>query len=263
MKDDGFDIHTQNEQIGRLKQQFYQSSAFLRDPDLRVSNLHSGSDKIFKLDSVQKTQFERAFDTDLEDVRIHIGPYADDITRNAHADAVTIGRDIYFHAGKYSPDTEEGRNLLAHELRHFIHFKEDKRMVYREDIEELEDQAMAAEMMMANISIQHVSAPHLSQDSKPPEGSRDNEATNDSSVRFEDAPKTLHSFGEKRDKPLYRIYFPSTGKVYILTNEEKEKAIESAIVKYKKYINSKAALLPEDEQERYILMHLAFLYCEA
>jgi hypothetical protein len=259
MRDDGFDLHAKNEQSNLLKQVNYKNvgqSGYKNRYDE-----HSGHDRIFRLDSVQKTQFERAFGVDLEDVRIHLGPNADDITRKANADAVTIGRDIYFHAGKYAPDTEDGKNLLAHELRHFIHFKEDKRMVYREDIEELEEQAMATEMMMAGISIQNISKPHLAEGQKVPGNKHDDdEAENESAIRFKDPPKTLGNFAGKRDKPLYRIYFPSTGKVYTLTNEEKEKAIERAVAKYKTYLENEANLLPEADRERFLLKHLSFLY---
>ena len=34
--------------------------------------------------------------------------------------AFTHGQDIYFNSGKYSPDTNEGKSLLAHELTHVV-----------------------------------------------------------------------------------------------------------------------------------------------
>ena len=36
------------------------------------------------------------------------------------AQAFTHGSDIYFNDGKYNPDTESGKLLLAHELTHVI-----------------------------------------------------------------------------------------------------------------------------------------------
>ena len=37
-----------------------------------------------------------------------------------HADAFTVGEDIFFAAGAFSPDTEAGQRLLAHELTHVV-----------------------------------------------------------------------------------------------------------------------------------------------
>jgi hypothetical protein len=257
MRDDGFDLHTKNEQSGNLKQNYFGNEASGYD---RL-NLGSGADRVFRLDSVQKTQFERLFGADLEDVRIHLGPDANDITRKAHADAVTIGCDIYFHSGKFAPDTEEGRSLLAHELQHFIHFKEDKRMVYREDLEELEGEAIATEILMGGLAIQHVGKPHFADSGKGGAiGHNESDAENESAVRFDEAPHTLGEFSGKSRAPMFRIYFPRTGKEYVLTNEDKELALERAVVKYKKYLDDEASLLPEDERERFLLSHLSFLY---
>ena len=41
------------------------------------------SDRTHKLDSTLKAQFERAFDADFSDVRIHTGSYADELTRDS------------------------------------------------------------------------------------------------------------------------------------------------------------------------------------
>ena len=37
-----------------------------------------------------------------------------------NADAFTVGRDIYFGAGKLQPRTTESDRLLAHELAHVV-----------------------------------------------------------------------------------------------------------------------------------------------
>ena len=39
------------------------------------------------------------------------------------AQAYTVGSDIHFATGAYSPDTPEGRKLLAHELAHVVQQK--------------------------------------------------------------------------------------------------------------------------------------------
>ncbi|MBV7530825.1 DUF4157 domain-containing protein [Chitinophaga sp. sic0106] len=63
---------------------------------------------------------ESRFGTDFSGVRIHDGGYAADLSSELNAQAFTIGNDIYFNAGKYSPDTSSGKHLLAHELTHTL-----------------------------------------------------------------------------------------------------------------------------------------------
>jgi outer membrane protein OmpA-like peptidoglycan-associated protein len=50
--------------------------------------------------------------------RIHADHEANRIAASFGANALTIGGDIYFNAGKYHPGTPEGDRLLAHELTH-------------------------------------------------------------------------------------------------------------------------------------------------
>lgn len=60
--------------------------------------------------------FEPRFGRSFAGVRIHDGPAAQARARNLKAQAFTFGRDIVFGVGRYSPDTAQGRHLLAHEL---------------------------------------------------------------------------------------------------------------------------------------------------
>lgn len=56
--------------------------------------------------------------TDLSRVRVHADGEADTIARSVQAKAFTLGTDLYFSKGTYSPDSRQGRELLAHELTH-------------------------------------------------------------------------------------------------------------------------------------------------
>ena len=67
-----------------------------------------------------RTFFESGFARDFSGVRVHEGPQAADLAHSVHARAFTVGRDIVFGAGQYSPDTLTGRRLLAHELTHVV-----------------------------------------------------------------------------------------------------------------------------------------------
>src|SRR5262249_49412803 len=66
------------------------------------------------LSEPERQQLEGAFGVDLDDVRIHRGPEAEEMTQDAAANAFTSGRDIYFAPGAYSAAT------LAHEISHAV-----------------------------------------------------------------------------------------------------------------------------------------------
>lgn len=51
-------------------------------------------------------------------VRVHDGPGAHAAAGALHASAYTVGSDIAFGAGRYAPESPQGRALLRHELRH-------------------------------------------------------------------------------------------------------------------------------------------------
>jgi hypothetical protein len=50
--------------------------------------------------------------------RLHAGASSDAFARARQADAVTVGRDIYFQSASYAPQSAAGLGLLAHELSH-------------------------------------------------------------------------------------------------------------------------------------------------
>lgn len=64
--------------------------------------------------------FEPRFGRDLSDVRVHTGAQAAGAARSVNALAYTVGRDVIFGHGQYSPTTAEGQKLLAHELTHVV-----------------------------------------------------------------------------------------------------------------------------------------------
>ncbi|MEX0348078.1 MAG: DUF4157 domain-containing protein [Paracoccaceae bacterium] len=70
------------------------------------------------LDAATRAQFEPRFGMDLSHVRLHDGAGAQQLSHEIGARAFTHQNDIYFAAGQYSPDTEQGQRLLAHEITH-------------------------------------------------------------------------------------------------------------------------------------------------
>jgi|GEM_PF-2226077 len=64
--------------------------------------------------------FEPRFGTSFNDVRVHAGSTATHLARSFNAKAFTVGRDVVFGSGQYSPGTSSGKKLLAHELTHSV-----------------------------------------------------------------------------------------------------------------------------------------------
>jgi len=62
--------------------------------------------------------FEPRFGADFSGVRVHDDARAADVARSVNARAFTLGKDVVFGAGEYSPDSSSGRKLFAHELVH-------------------------------------------------------------------------------------------------------------------------------------------------
>lgn len=63
---------------------------------------------------------ERRFSHDFSRVRVHSGRDAEQSAREIGAHAYTVGHNIVFAAGRFTPSTREGRSLLAHELTHVV-----------------------------------------------------------------------------------------------------------------------------------------------
>lgn len=72
------------------------------------------------LDAGTRSFMEPRFGHDFGGVRVHADSKADASARALGAQAYTLGTDIVFAARKFSPQTTEGRRLLAHELAHVV-----------------------------------------------------------------------------------------------------------------------------------------------
>jgi Domain of unknown function (DUF4157) len=72
------------------------------------------------LDAATSNFMESRFHYNFGSVRIHSDERAAESARALHALGYTVGRNVVFGAGQYSPKTAAGRHLLAHELTHVI-----------------------------------------------------------------------------------------------------------------------------------------------
>jgi hypothetical protein len=72
------------------------------------------------LDAEARALFEPHFYHDFSHVRVHAHEKAIASARALNAVAYTVGSDVVFGSGQFSPKTAAGRKLLAHELTHVV-----------------------------------------------------------------------------------------------------------------------------------------------
>lgn len=72
------------------------------------------------LDAATRAFFEPRFGRDLSNVRIHSDAAAATSARSIQAHAYAAGDDLVFDTGRFAPETQDGRRLLAHELSHVV-----------------------------------------------------------------------------------------------------------------------------------------------
>ena len=85
-------------------------------PDGFLSSLSSGQ----PLDPATRSFMESRFEQNFAGVRIHTDSQAAASARAINALAFTAGPHVVFATGQYSPDSGQGRRLLAHELTHVV-----------------------------------------------------------------------------------------------------------------------------------------------
>ncbi len=88
-------------------------------PDIEAA-IASVSGRGRSLDATLAADAGNALGASFADVRVHHDEHAAALNRAVSARAFTVGRDIFFGAGEYSPGTSGGRELLTHELAHVV-----------------------------------------------------------------------------------------------------------------------------------------------
>ena len=67
-----------------------------------------------------RDQMEHGFSADFSGVLVHTDSEADVLNQQLSAKAFTAGHDIFFRQGEYSPGSDSGQKLVAHELTHVV-----------------------------------------------------------------------------------------------------------------------------------------------
>jgi hypothetical protein len=72
------------------------------------------------LEPALRQDMEQRFGHDFSRVRVHSGGVAEQSALEVNAHAYTVGHNIVFGAGRFAPETQDGRRLIAHELTHVV-----------------------------------------------------------------------------------------------------------------------------------------------
>jgi len=107
-------------------------------PPPRVDTGHAGVNRALAesgapLDQGVRHDMEHRFGFDFAPVRVHTGPSAERSARDVSAKAYTVGNDIVFGSGFFSPQTPSGRRLIAHELTHVVQQSSERPPVLQRD----------------------------------------------------------------------------------------------------------------------------------
>lgn len=63
---------------------------------------------------------ESAFGNDFSQVNIHTDTQSHQLNESIQARAFTTGNDIFFREGAFNPTSQDGQELIAHELTHVV-----------------------------------------------------------------------------------------------------------------------------------------------
>ena len=104
-----------------------------------------------RLDGPARRRFERMFETNFRDVRIHAGPRSRKAARKLGVRAFAVDQDIVIDETRWTADTSSGDAMLAHELTHVVQQRIGVgRMSQAGARNSLERQALASEQMVLN-----------------------------------------------------------------------------------------------------------------
>lgn len=137
-RDEGGEAEEEELQLARADIQREDEGGEMEEEELQLQRMSSEDDGGFEvggeIESTIQAQrgsgqtmsdqtrgfFESGFGHDFSNVKVHDDATADSLNQSVDARAFTIGSDIFFRSGEYQPDTQAGRELVAHELTHVV-----------------------------------------------------------------------------------------------------------------------------------------------
>ena len=114
------------------------------------------------LDAATRAFMESRFGRDFGQVRVHTDTQAVEAARSVNALAFTVGPHIAFSAGRFSPESVAGRQLLAHELVHVAQQRDRGEVSSDLQLGKVEDVAESEAVDIASRVLSEGMAPRLS-----------------------------------------------------------------------------------------------------
>jgi hypothetical protein len=153
------------------------------DADEHVHRAHASAGAPLPPELQQR--FESSLGVDLGGVRVHTGDASATAAEAVGAHAYTMGKDIHFATGAYSPGSPAGQKLLAHEVAHTV--QQDgtaQRAQYKLAVSAVQDSSeveadRAADAMVAGRSFAVNNAPRRIHRFGTPPKNRDKDASHD------------------------------------------------------------------------------------
>jgi hypothetical protein len=163
------------------------------------------------LDPVTRAFMESRFGHDFSGVRVYSDDRAAASAEELNAKAYTVGRSVVFNRRFYSPGSEEGDRLLAHELAHVIQQGRGGAGQQAESPALQQGADFAARGVMAgkNVSVAGACSPGIARE---PKNSEPKATEEDLFWTFQDwrerNPVTFVEFLTKNENVLYRLLSP-------------------------------------------------------
>ncbi len=102
------------------KQQSSIGDATSNDTSGLENKLNSSKGSGTSLSGNTKKEMESGFGTDFSNVKVHTDSNAVQMNKQLGSQAFANGNNVYFNEGKYNPNSQSGKHLLAHELTHTV-----------------------------------------------------------------------------------------------------------------------------------------------
>ena len=217
--------------------------------ELRTDNLinpyvteKEGLDRVYAPDTSLINLFFMAYGLDLSDLNLHTGPYAEEITRNAGAEALTSGKDIYFSSGSYTPYTDDGEALLLHEIEHVHQNEKGMRIDFGEDVNNAEREASNRERLKGQDLF---NSNHFERWKQEDLIFKNKELTDGLNA----VEKDLADYTDSDPIEIYR-YICTSGRVIEMTKDEYEECLVQIVEKLEDYFDEKMKYGTEEEKQR-------------
>ncbi|MCW3085856.1 MAG: hypothetical protein JWP12_3222, partial [Bacteroidetes bacterium] len=104
----------------KIQKQTNGSSAGIAAPQNVEQGINSSKGSGSSLSPDLQQELGTKMNADFSDVKVHTDENAVQMNKDVSAKAFTHGNDIYFNSGQYNPASNQGKQLLAHELTHTV-----------------------------------------------------------------------------------------------------------------------------------------------